>query len=77
MIAMKTPNPVLQFVAFALLSCLNCAPAWAEKPNIVLIFADDLGWQEPAYAGSDFCETPHLDRLAAEGIVFRHARINL
>jgi arylsulfatase A-like enzyme len=38
-----------------------------------LIFADDLGWQEPAYAGSDYCETPNLDRLAAEGMVFRHA----
>lgn len=45
----------------------------AEKPNIVLIFADDLGWQEPGYAGSDFCETPNLDRLAREGMVFRHA----
>lgn len=70
---MKTLNPMFRFVAFALLACLNLAPAWADKPNIVLIFADDLGWQEPAYAGSDFCETPHLDRLAADGMVFRHA----
>jgi len=73
MITMRTPNPLIRFVAFALLGFLYIAPAWAEKPNIVLIFADDLGWQEPAYAGSDFCETPHLDRLAAEGMVFRHA----
>ncbi len=64
---------MFRFVAFALLGCLNLASAWAEKPNIVLIFADDLGWQEPAYAGSDFCETPHLDRLAADGMVFRYA----
>lgn len=47
--------------------------SFAAPPNMVLIFADDLGWQEPGYAGSDFCETPHLDRLAAEGMVFRHA----
>lgn len=47
--------------------------AAAERPNIILIFADDLGWQEPGYAGSDFCETPNLDRLASEGMVFRHA----
>jgi arylsulfatase A-like enzyme len=70
---MRTPNSMFRFVAFALLGCLNLASARAEQPNVVLIFADDLGWQEPAYAGSDFCETPHLDRLAADGMVFRHA----
>jgi len=58
MFTMTAPKPLLRFVAFALLGFLNIAPAWAEKPNIVLIFADDLGWQEPAYAGSEFCETP-------------------
>lgn len=47
--------------------------AAAAMPNIILIFADDLGWQEPGFAGSDFCETPNLDRLASEGLVFRHA----
>lgn len=45
----------------------------AERPNIVLIFADDLGWQEPGFAGSDFNETPHLDRLAKQGMVFTQA----
>ena len=43
------------------------------KPNIVLIFADDLGWQETGFAGSDFLETPRLDQLAREGMIFRHA----
>ncbi len=70
---MKTPNAMFRLIAFALLACLNLTAARAEKPNVVLIFADDLGWQEPAFAGSDFCETPHLDGLAAEGMVFRHA----
>ena len=45
----------------------------AERPNIVLIFADDLGWQETGFTGSDYCETPNLDRLAGEGMVFRNA----
>ncbi|MFN4260959.1 MAG: sulfatase [Gemmataceae bacterium] len=49
------------------------AAAGAERSNIVLIFADDLGWQDAGFAGSDFCQTPHLDRLAREGMVFRHA----
>jgi len=40
------------------------------KPNIVLIFADDLGWKDVGYQGSDFMETPNIDRLAKEGVVF-------
>lgn len=43
------------------------------RPNVVLILADDLGWQEPGFAGSDFNETPHLDRLAKQGMVFTQA----
>jgi hypothetical protein len=59
---------------FALIALLcGHSHAATPPPNIVLIFADDLGWQEPGFAGSDFCETPHLDRLAREGMVFRHA----
>ena len=42
----------------------------ATKPNIVLIFADDLGWKDVGYQGSDFMETPNIDRLAKEGMVF-------
>lgn len=60
-------------LAGALIGLFAAAQAWAGMPNIVLIFADDLGWQEPGYAGSDYCETPHLDRLAQQGMVFRHA----
>jgi arylsulfatase A-like enzyme len=41
-----------------------------RPPNIVLIFADDLGWKDVGYQGSDVCETPVLDRLAKEGMVF-------
>lgn len=44
-----------------------------QKPNIVLILADDLGWKDTGYTGSDFYETPNLDRLAKEGMVFTSA----
>ena len=47
------------------------SPAAAPvKPNVVLILADDLGWTDLACFGSDFYETPHLDRLAREGMKF-------
>jgi len=40
------------------------------KLNVVLILADDLGWTDLACFGSDLHETPHLDRLAREGMKF-------
>jgi arylsulfatase A-like enzyme len=42
-------------------------------PNVVLILADDLGWTDLACYGSSLHETPHLDRLAAEGMKFTQA----
>lgn len=43
------------------------------RPNIVLVLADDLGWKDVGYQGSDFYETPNLDRLAKAGMVFTQA----
>lgn len=40
------------------------------KPNVVFILADDLGYSDLACYGSKFYETPHLDRLAAQGMRF-------
>ena len=44
-----------------------------ERPNIVFILADDLGWSDLGCYGSTFYETPHLDRLAAAGMRFTSA----
>jgi hypothetical protein len=41
----------------------------AEKPNIVLILADDLGWSDIGSYGSEV-ETPNLDWLAENGVRF-------
>jgi arylsulfatase A-like enzyme len=40
------------------------------RPNVVFILADDLGYTDVACYGSKYYETPHIDRLAAEGIRF-------
>ena len=59
------PGPgILVLLGFAVL-----LPA-AERPNIILIFADDLGWKDVGWHGTDFYETPHLDALAKQGMVF-------
>lgn len=44
-----------------------------SKPNIVFILADDLGWTDLGVMGSDYYETPNIDRLASEGILFDNA----
>ncbi|HML48203.1 MAG TPA: sulfatase [Clostridia bacterium] len=43
------------------------------KPNIVFILIDDMGWRDLSCCGSDFYETPNIDRLAREGMRFERA----
>ncbi len=59
----------LLFALFLL--CLPC-PA-QDRPNILLILADDLGWADLGCYGSPLKNTPALDKLAAEGVRFTHA----
>jgi arylsulfatase A-like enzyme len=44
-----------------------------QPPNIILILIDDLGWRDLGCYGSTFYETPHLDDLAAQGMLFSDA----
>ena len=44
----------------------------AERPNIVLIMADDLGYSELGSYGQKLIQTPHLDQLARQGMKFTH-----
>ena len=44
-----------------------------EEFNVLLIHVDDLGWADIGVLGSDFYETPIIDRLAAEGMLFRQS----
>lgn len=46
------------------------------QPNIVLFYADDLGWRDLGCMGSKFYDTPHIDRLASEGMLFTDAYAN-
>lgn len=45
----------------------------SRKPNIIFILADDLGWRDLGFMGSEFYETPNLDKLASESMVFTNA----
>ena len=73
------------FLRFAVIySCCVALPipvsaaseAVEAPPNIVFFLIDDLGWADLQCMGSDFYETPNIDRLAASGMVFRSAYAN-
>jgi arylsulfatase A len=53
-----------------LLGALAASLGAAERPNVIVILADDLGWADLPSYGNRFHETPALDRLAAEGMRF-------
>lgn len=44
-----------------------------RKPNFIFILADDLGWNELGCFGNKFNETPNLDKLAKQGMLFTNA----
>jgi arylsulfatase A len=44
-----------------------------DKPNVVVLFIDDLGWKDLGVYGSKFFETPRIDRLAKQGAIFTRA----
>jgi arylsulfatase A-like enzyme len=45
----------------------------ADKPNIVCILVDDMGWRDVGFMGSEYYETPNLDKLSRQGMVFTNA----
>ena len=55
-------------VALALPFARAVADGPARQPNIVLIFADDAGYADFGFHGSDVMQTPNLDGLARTGV---------
>ena len=62
-----------RFLLFSLLGLLHQVLSKENRPNIIFVLADDLGWAELGCYGNTFHETPHLDQLAKEGVRFTHA----
>lgn len=54
----------------ALLLTAAAAHAEPQRPNIVVFLVDDMGWGDSGTYGHPLTQTPHLDRLAAEGVKF-------
>ena len=67
---MKKPL-IITAILFAFAISLN-----ADKPNIILVFIDDMGWGDFSCFGNEMAKTPHVDGLAKEGIRFEQFYVN-
>jgi len=59
-------------ILMAILNNPHYSEAKEKKPNIVFILIDDLGWQDLQCYGSNFYETPNIDKLRSEGMMFTY-----
>lgn len=69
---MNFNSTALLFTALLMASCQQQqgGEAAIQKPNVLFIVADDLGYHDLSCMGSDYYETPHVDKIAAEGMMF-------
>jgi len=70
---MKDIYIFFHFIFLIILVACNGKENIGDRPNILLINIDDLGWRDVGFMGSEFYETPVIDKLAAGGMIFTQA----
>jgi arylsulfatase A len=56
--------------ALALPGCMAMAQSPQKNPNFIIVLVDDMGWADTGCYGSKFYETPNINRLASQGMLF-------
>ena len=70
-------NYLISLFIFTLLSCDNAKTSKSKKdPNIIFIISDDQSWGDYSFMGHPHIQTPNIDQLAAEGVIFSNAHSN-
>lgn len=69
------PRRLAQLVFWVLTGCFLPA-TWADRPNLIFILTDDQRYDTLGVTGDAFVETPHLDQLANDGVLFANASVN-
>ncbi|NBC66270.1 MAG: sulfatase-like hydrolase/transferase [Bacteroidetes bacterium] len=68
---------LLIFISFIILNgCSGLGSTETDRPNIIFVMTDDHGYQAISAYGSDLIDTPNIDRLANEGMLFRRAYVS-
>jgi uncharacterized sulfatase len=72
----RSLRPLAALLGLISLTNLPAVSAESRPPNIIMVFIDDLGWGDFSCFGNPDAKTPHIDRLAAEGIRFSQFYVN-
>lgn len=59
-----------KIASLPLLMACGMSALSAEKPNIIIVYIDDMGFSDPSCYGGNYAPTPNIDKLAEEGIRF-------
>ncbi len=59
-----------------LITMLISSQLHADRPNVILVFIDDMGWGDFSCFGNEHANTPNVDRLAGEGLRFEQFYVN-
>ena len=66
-------NPCTAFLLCVALVAAAAPVIGQDRPNVIVVLVDDLGWADLGCQGSTYYETPAIDRLASEGMRFTDA----
>lgn len=72
-VRMKASWNLYAFLALVWAMSATLSAGENNRPNILLVLADDLGWKDLGCYGNEIYKTENLDRFASEGILFQQA----
>ena len=73
MMPRRNGRALIVLVLFTLWAGCETGPPPDERPNLLFILMDDVRWDDLGYTGHPFVQTPHIDRIAREGVQFRNS----
>ena len=73
--AFKSTFLIFSVLLLLTTACSTPRQELPDQPNILLILADDLGYNDLGFQGSEDLLTPHIDALAENGVVFTDAHV--
>jgi len=66
-------NKIIFIISLLIFLNVNTDTQAKDKPNVLFIMIDDLGWKDVGFMGSTYYKTPNVDALAQSGMVFMNA----
>ncbi len=68
----RFPPSAIAILALCVVCAFSYAAETGDRPNIILMMADDLGYGDTGFNGNAIIKTPHMDALSEKGVVLTH-----